>query len=145
MTPGKIDVGANCHANNPLLPAPAAGPQNQRVATTPPGKGAKVMIRNLMMILAACALIGATVPAKAGGDTAAGKTYAAKKCKSCHGAKGEGKKKNPPLAGISVEKHVQAMMDYKTGSRKHKLMQRLAKKMSDKQITDVATFYAGLK
>ncbi len=103
------------------------------------------MIRNLMMVLAACALIGATVPVNAGDDVAAGKTYAAKKCKACHGAKGEGKKKNPPLAGISVDDHVKAMMDYRKGSRKHKLMQKLAKKMSDKQISDVAAYYKSLK
>jgi len=103
------------------------------------------MIRNLMMILAACALIGATVPAKASGDAAAGKAYAVKKCKACHGDKGEGKKKNPPVANLSADDHVKAMQEYKSGARKHKMMQNLAKKMSDKEIADVAAYYASLK
>jgi cytochrome c553 len=71
------------------------------------------MDRKLFIILAACASLGLAGPAAAAGDVAAGAAQA-KKCSGCHGANGEGKKKNPPLAGMDFEKHVAAMQDYKS-------------------------------
>ncbi len=37
------------------------------------------------------------------------------------------------------------MQEYKSGTRKHKMMQMLAKKMSDKEIEDLAAYYASQK
>jgi cytochrome c553 len=105
------------------------------------------MLRNLI-VLAACASLGLAGPAGATGDTDAGKAKAVK-CAGCHGADGLGKKTgktlNPPLAGMSIKVHVKAMEDYKTGARNHKVMQMLAKKLSDKEIVDLAAYYASLK
>lgn len=98
----------------------------------------------LFLILAACASLGLAGPAAAAGDAAAGKAQV-KKCSACHGVDGVGKKPNPSLAGLSYEKHVAAMQEYKSGARKHKMMQMLAKKMSDKDIEDLAAYYASLK
>jgi|COG998Drversion2_1049125.scaffolds.fasta_scaffold51875_2 cytochrome c553 len=102
------------------------------------------MNRRLFFVLAACASLGLAGPAAAAGDAAAGKALE-KKCSGCHGAKGEGKGPNPPLAGMDYDKHVAAMEDYKTGKRKHKMMEMLVKKMSDKEIQDLAAYYATLK
>ena len=44
--------------------------------------------------------------AQAGGDPAAGKAKAAV-CAACHGAKGEGVKPNPPLAGLPEGRFVE--------------------------------------
>jgi cytochrome c553 len=90
------------------------------------------MNRKLLFVLAACASLGLAGPAAAAGDVAAGKALE-KKCSGCHGANGEGKGPNPPLAGMDYAKHVAAMEEYKSGARKHKMMQMLVKKMSDKE------------
>lgn len=102
------------------------------------------MNRKLLFALAACTALGLAGPAAAAGDIAAGKAIE-KKCSGCHGAQGEGKGPNPPLAGMDYAKHVAAMEDYKTGKRKHKMMEMLVKKMSDKEIQDLAAYYESLK
>lgn len=83
-------------------------------------------------------------PAQAGGDVEAGKA-AAKKCAGCHGANGEGKKKNPPLAGMAEADFIQAMQDYKSGAKENKTMNRTAKKLSDEDFANLAAYYASLK
>lgn len=102
------------------------------------------MLRNLLVVLAACAALGLAGTASAAGDAAAGKALE-KKCSGCHGANGEGKGKNPPIAGMDYGAHVAAMEEYKTGKRKHAMMERLVKGMSDKEIQDLAAYYATLK
>lgn len=102
------------------------------------------MTRNWFVVVAACVLFALAGAAQAGGDVDAGKAKS-KKCVACHGADGEGKKDNPPLAGMSFEDHVKAMQDYKSGAREHKMMQKLAKRLSDDDIANMAAYYATLK
>jgi len=102
------------------------------------------MIMNRYIILAAGALMILAGPALAAGDVAAGKAKAAQ-CAGCHGKMGEGNKANPPLAGMDAAAHVKAMMDYKSGARKHMMMERFAKKLSDADIANIAAYYASLK
>jgi cytochrome c553 len=102
------------------------------------------MKRGLTTILAACAAILIAGAAQADGDAAAGKVLA-KKCVGCHGAKGEGKKKNPPIAGIDQAAFVKSLKDYKTGARKHKMMKFAVKKLKDKDFNNLAAYYATLK
>lgn len=102
------------------------------------------MVRHWFVAAAAFALVGLAAPAHAAGDADAGKAKAAK-CFACHPADGTVKKNNPPLAGLSLEEHVKAMQDYKSGAREHVLMKKLAAAMSDEDIADVAAFYATLK
>ncbi len=82
--------------------------------------------------------------AHAAGDVDAGKAKA-KSCAGCHGAKGEGKKSGPALAGDSEEKFTEAMSDFKSGKRKNAAMNRLASKLTDSEIADLAAYYASLK
>lgn len=77
----------------------------------------------------------------AGGDAAAGATKAGQ-CASCHGANGEGSGDNPKIAGMDQAAFVKAMNDYKSGARKHMMMEMFAKKLSDQDNADLAAFYA---
>ncbi len=91
-----------------------------------------------------CILLGVAASAQAAGDTAAGKAQSAK-CAGCHGADGRGNAENPPLAGNDVQYFVKQMHDYKSGARKHSLMNMMAKPLSDQDIADLAAYYASLK
>ena len=82
--------------------------------------------------------------AQAGGDPAAGKAKAAA-CAACHGAKGEGVKPNPPLAGLPEGRFVEAMKDYKSGKRPNPVMKSFAAPLGDQDIANLAAYYASLK
>lgn len=102
------------------------------------------MKTGILTIAAAAFIIGMSGPALADGDADAGKAKA-KACASCHGANGEGKKKNPPLAGMDQAKFVKAMQDYASGARDNKTMARTAKKLSEADIANLAAYYSSLK
>ncbi|MDH3231178.1 MAG: c-type cytochrome [Alphaproteobacteria bacterium] len=102
------------------------------------------MLKYLVTVLAACLALGLAGPASADGDATAGKKLAAK-CGGCHGKNGEGKKDNPPLAGMDAAAHVKALQDYKSGARDHKAMMRSVAKLSDQDMADLAAFYASMK
>ena len=61
------------------------------------------------------------------------------------GSNGEGKKKNPPLAGMEESAFIQAMADYKSGAKENKMMARTAKKLSDEDFANLAAYYHSLK
>lgn len=77
-------------------------------------------------------------------DIAAGKAKAGA-CAACHGANGEGKGTNPPLAGIPADRFVQAMNEYKSGKRANAPMKTFATKLSDAETANLAAYYASLK
>jgi hypothetical protein len=68
---------------------------------------------NLLMVAMAALVFAASGTAQADGDATAGKVKA-KSCAGCHGANGEGKKKNPPITGMPESEFIQAMQDYKS-------------------------------
>jgi cytochrome c553 len=80
----------------------------------------------------------------AAADIQAGKAKAGP-CAGCHGANGEGKGPNPPLAGMPVDRFVQSMNEYKSGKRPHAVMKTFASKLNDADTTNVAAYYASLK
>jgi cytochrome c553 len=102
------------------------------------------MRKYLLMIASAALVLGMAGSAMAAGDVAAGEKKA-KACAGCHGAKGEGKKKNPPIAGMATADFVKAMGDYSSGARDHKSMVRIAKKLSESDVANLAAYYASLK
>ena len=102
------------------------------------------MLKYLSMIFAACLVVGLAAPASAAGDMAAGEKLAAK-CSGCHGKAGEGKGKNPPVAGMDAAAHVKALQDYKSGARDNKSMKRAVEKLSDQDMADIAAYYAAMK
>lgn len=102
------------------------------------------MKTTLLMVATIALAFAATGTARAAGDAAAGEAKA-KSCAGCHGANGEGKKKNPPITGMTESAFIQAMQDYKSGKREHKAMVRAAKKLSDEDFANMAAYYASLK
>jgi len=88
----------------------------------------------------------AAAPAK--GDAAAGKqlTYT---CQGCHGVTGY---KNaypnyhvPRIGGQSEQYLLNALTEYKKGSRKHPTMQAQAQSFSDQDIANIAAYLSTLK
>jgi cytochrome c553 len=77
-------------------------------------------------------------------DIAAGKASSAV-CGGCHGASGEGKGPNPPLAGMAEDRFVQAIKDYKSGKRPHAAMKSFATRLEEKETANLAAYYASLK
>jgi cytochrome c553 len=106
-------------------------PKQQPAATTP----------------AATTAPAAAVPATKG-DAAAGKqlTYT---CQGCHGVTGY---KNaypsyhvPRIGGQSEQYLLNALTEYKKGSRKHPTMQAQAQSFSDQDIANIAAYLSTLK
>ena len=98
--------------------------------------------KNIHFILVAFFLLmTASGALYAAGDSAAGQQKAAQ-CSSCHGANGEGSGDNPKIAGMDQGVFVKAMNDYKSGARKHMMMEMFAKKLSDQDNADLAAYYA---
>lgn len=93
------------------------------------------------VLIASVFLMTSSGVALAAGDAAAGAKKAAQ-CSSCHGANGEGSGDNPKIAGMDQAAFVKAMNDYKSGARKHMMMEMLAKKLSEQDNADMAAFYA---
>ena len=82
--------------------------------------------------------------AHAAGDVQAGKAKAAS-CAGCHGANGQGVPPNPALAGKSEDLLLQAMKDYKSGKRNNAVMKGLTAPLSDRDMANLAAYYASLK
>lgn len=95
-------------------------------------------VNTIVFILSLLLLPGSVFAA---GDAAAGKDKSSS-CASCHGANGEGMNPNPKISGMANDKFSQALTAYKTGSKKHMMMEMLTKNLSDQDIADLAAFYA---
>ena len=81
----------------------------------------------------------------AAGDAAAGKSKAAS-CGACHGP--DGNSSNPlwpKLAGQHAAYLVKQLKAFKSGERKDPLMSPMAAGLSEKDMEDLAAYYAGQK
>lgn len=81
--------------------------------------------------------------AHAAGDAAAGKAKS-EACVACHGSKGEGVEA-PKLAGMTESQLLQAMQDYKSGKRDDAGMKALMSRLGDRDLENLAAYYATLK
>jgi len=83
--------------------------------------------------------------ALADGDAAAGKRKS-EDCGDCHGPTGAGDGDTiPPIAGMPVDKFTKAMQDFRNGVRKKSpMMNKQGKKLSDKDVADLAAYYSQL-
>lgn len=88
----------------------------------------------------------AASPTQGNADTGRQLTYT---CQGCHGITGY---KNaypnyhvPKIGGQSSEYLVNALSEYKQGTRKHPTMQAQAQSFSDQDIADIAAFLSNLK
>ena len=84
--------------------------------------------------------------ARPGARDAAGRgaTLALQQCTMCHGARGVSVANAPSLAGQYPEVVIKQMTDYQQGDRLSSIMQALARNLSERDIADLATYYAEL-
>jgi cytochrome c553 len=83
--------------------------------------------------------------ARRGADDAIGRgATLALNCTMCHGALGMSVSNAPNLAGQFPEVVIKQMHDYKSGKRSSSLMQALATNLTDREIRDLAAYYASL-
>ena len=107
-----------------------------------------MMLSRLISVAAACSLFAAAWPlcAAEAGDPAAGKSKNAM-CISCHGIPGYHTAYPdvyhvPKLGGQHAAYIVKALQDYKSGNRSHPSMRAIASGLSDKDMADLAAYYA---
>jgi cytochrome c553 len=76
------------------------------------------------------------------GDPVAGKTKS-QICQGCHGADGNSKDEQiPKLAGQYDVYIIKQMRNYQEGSRSHEIMNGMAAPLSDKDLADIAAYFA---
>ena len=82
---------------------------------------------------------------RAGASDAVGRgATLALNCTMCHGAQGASSSDAPNLAGQYPEVVVKQLLDYRHGTRTHSLMAQVARGLSEKDIDDIASYYASL-
>lgn len=92
-------------------------------------------------------MLALALPALAQGDAAAGKQKTTM-CSGCHGIPGyksvfPSVYSVPKLGGQHAGYLVKALQAYKTGERSHPSMRGIAAGLSDKDMEDLAAYYAG--
>ena len=65
-------------------------------------------------------------------------------CTMCHGAHGTSASNAPNLAGQYPEVVIKQLLDYQSGKRTSTIMEGLAKGLSERDIDDLAAYYASL-
>jgi len=99
-----------------------------------------------MTSLRASLLVVATlaVPALAGAaDIAAGQAKVKEVCQACHGIDGNSPSPDYPKLGGQYPDYIQkALRDYKSGARKNPIMAGFAGTLTQKDIENVAAYYA---
>lgn len=73
-----------------------------------------------------------------------GATLALNNCTMCHGARGMSASNAPNLAGQYPEVVIKQLEDYKSGKRGSSIMETLARNVSERDIADIAAYYASL-
>ena len=97
-------------------------------------------------ILAAAALLALAIPAyAASGDAEVGRKKSTP-CAVCHGANGVSPSPEfPNLAGQHVDYLEAALRHYKNGKRKNPIMQAQVANLSEKDMLDLAAYFASQK
>ena len=98
------------------------------------------MIR-AVMVFAALLLAGASVAALAADNNIKGRNLAAT-CTGCHGTNGYSEGGMPLLAGLDKAYIVNAMKEFKAGTRPATVMHQHAKGYSDEQVERIAEFFS---
>jgi cytochrome subunit of sulfide dehydrogenase len=63
-------------------------------------------------------------------------------CANCHGTNGQARGDMKPLAGVSAEKIVAMLADFKSGAQPATIMHQISKGYTDEQIKLMAAFFA---
>jgi len=93
-----------------------------------------------ILILAVVALVPALA---SGADLVAGQAKVKQVCAACHGQDGNSQSPDyPKLGGQYPDYIAKALRDYKSGARKNPIMAGFAATLTDKDIDDVAAYFA---
>jgi cytochrome c553 len=107
-------------------------------------KWSKPMKKSVYPILFLLGLVLATNSQAA--SPYAGKAKAAAVCSQCHGIKSPGAEAPfPPLAGRDADYLKLALKQYRDKTRISPIMNNIAGSLSDKDISDIASYYSRLK
>lgn len=100
-------------------------------------------MKHLSIAFAALVATGLSAPASGDGDPRRG-LEKSQACQSCHGRTGDESLQPgyPKLAGQHEDYLVQALESYRDGSRDHAIMAGFASGLSDRDIADLAAWYA---
>jgi cytochrome c553 len=63
-------------------------------------------------------------------------------CANCHGTNGQARGEMKPLAGLTAEKIIAMLNDYRNGNQPATIMHQIAKGYTDAQIKLIAEYYA---
>ena len=63
-------------------------------------------------------------------------------CANCHGTNGQARGDMKPLAGVSADKILAALADFKSGAQPSTIMGQIAKGYTDEQVKLIAGFFA---
>jgi cytochrome c553 len=63
-------------------------------------------------------------------------------CANCHGTNGHARGDMKPLAGVSADKILAALADFKSGAQPSTIMGQIAKGYTDEQVRLIAGFFA---
>ena len=91
---------------------------------------------------ALCAALLGTITTVANDD--AGKKKADEACAACHGPGGNKPitPETPRLAGQQYSYLVQALTEYRNGTRDNAIMSAMAKPLTDKEVADLASYFS---
>ncbi|MFZ2650374.1 MAG: c-type cytochrome [Burkholderiaceae bacterium] len=89
----------------------------------------------------AAGLLGAAAALAQAQDANLGRNLAAT-CANCHGTNGHARGDSKALAGVSAEKIVAALADFKSGALPATIMHQISKGYSDDQIKLIAAYFA---
>jgi len=82
---------------------------------------------------------------QAAADVAAGRTFAERECKGCHGLDGKGTAPAIPHLAAQRERYLFAALNaYKEGKRTHAALREIAAQMSEADARNLAAFYASV-
>lgn len=101
--------------------------------------------RRCATLLLAGALVLAASGVRAAGDVNAGRAKALM-CQACHGVDGMSKVPDAPnIAGQAEPYLVVQLQAFKSGARKSEAMSMVASTLSEKEIDDLAAYYAAIE
>ncbi len=91
-------------------------------------------------------LLSMTTAGHATADPVAGKSFAMKKCRTCHGIDGIAKIPIAPhLAGESQIYLETQLKAFRSGKRENEMMSVIAKSLTDTEITNLAEWYSSIE
>jgi cytochrome c553 len=94
--------------------------------------------------VALLAALLAAAPAAFAQDPLLARNLAAS-CANCHGTNGQARGEMKPLAGLSAEKILAAIADYKSGAQPATIMHQISKGYTDEQLRLIAGYFAAQK